>query len=130
VAYWRTRYDWRAEERRLNQFNQYTTVIDGLTVHFIHQRSSNPKALALAVTHGWPGSIAEFTKIIAPLTEPAAHGGTAADAFHVSRCRSRLRVLRQAHRARLWSGKDRRRAGEADGSPGLHPLRRPGRRLG
>jgi len=83
VAYWRTRYDWRAEERRLNQFNQYTTVIDGLTVHFIHQRSSNPKALALAVTHGWPGSIAEFTKIIAPLTEPAAHGGTAADAFHV-----------------------------------------------
>jgi pimeloyl-ACP methyl ester carboxylesterase len=83
VAYWRTRYDWRAEERRLNQFNQYTTVIDGLTVHFIHQRSSSPKALALAVTHGWPGSIAEFTKIIAPLTDPAAHGGTAADAFHV-----------------------------------------------
>ncbi len=83
VTYWRTRYDWRAAERRLNQFNQFTTTIDGLTVHFIHQRSSNPNALALAITHGWPGSIAEFTKVIGPLTDPAAHGGTAADAFHV-----------------------------------------------
>ena len=83
VAYWRTRFDWRAAERRLNQFSQFTTNIDGLDVHFIHQRSSNPNALALAVTHGWPGSIAEFTKIIGPLTDPAAHGGTAADAFHV-----------------------------------------------
>ena len=83
MTYWRTRFDWRAAERRLNQFSQFTTNIDGLDVHFIHQRSSNPNALALAVTHGWPGSIAEFTKIIGPLTDPAAHGGTAADAFHV-----------------------------------------------
>jgi pimeloyl-ACP methyl ester carboxylesterase len=83
VTYWRTTFDWRAAERRLNQFNQFTTNIDGLDIHFIHQRSSNPNALALAVTHGWPGSIAEFTKIIGPLTDPAAHGGSSADAFHV-----------------------------------------------
>ena len=83
VAYWREKFDWRAAERRLNQFDQFTTKIDGLDVHFIHQRSKDPKALPLAVTHGWPGSVAEFTKIIGPLTNPAAHGGSAADAFHV-----------------------------------------------
>jgi pimeloyl-ACP methyl ester carboxylesterase len=83
IAYWRDRFDWRAAERRLNAFDQFTTTIDGLEVHFIHQRSRNPGALPLAVTHGWPGSIAEFSKIIGPLTDPAAHGGQAADAFHV-----------------------------------------------
>jgi len=83
VAYWRDRFDWRAAERRLNQFDQFTTTIDGVEVHFIHQRSKNPGALPLAVTHGWPGSIAEFTKIIGPLTDPSAHGGNAADSFHV-----------------------------------------------
>jgi pimeloyl-ACP methyl ester carboxylesterase len=83
VSYWRDRYDWRAAERRLNQFEQFTTRIDGVEVHFIHQRSKNPNALALAVTHGWPGSVAEFTKIIGPLTDPEAYGGAAADAFHV-----------------------------------------------
>jgi len=83
VAYWRDRFDWRAAERRLNQFEQFTTTIDGLDIHFIHQRSRNPKAMPLAITHGWPGSVAEFTKIIGPLTDPAAHGGRAEDAFHV-----------------------------------------------
>jgi pimeloyl-ACP methyl ester carboxylesterase len=83
VAYWRDTFDWRAAERRLNQFDQFTTNIDGLDIHFIHQRSKDPNALPLAVTHGWPGSIAEFTKVIGPLTNPAAHGGSAADAFHV-----------------------------------------------
>jgi pimeloyl-ACP methyl ester carboxylesterase len=83
VAYWRDRFDWRAAERRLNQFDQFTTNIDGLDVHFIHQRSRNPKALPLVVTHGWPGSVVEFTKIIGPLTDPGAHGGSADDAFHV-----------------------------------------------
>jgi pimeloyl-ACP methyl ester carboxylesterase len=83
VTYWRDRFDWRAAERRLNQFDQFTTNIDGLDIHFIHQRSKNPNALPLAVTHGWPGSIVEFTKVIAPLTDPAAHGGNASDAFHV-----------------------------------------------
>jgi pimeloyl-ACP methyl ester carboxylesterase len=83
VTYWQQTFDWRAAERRLNQFDQFTTNIDGIDVHFIHQRSRNPNALPLAVTHGWPGSVAEFTKIIGPLTDPAAHGGNASDAFHV-----------------------------------------------
>src|SRR5262245_36035181 len=83
VAYWRDKYDWRAAERRLNQFDQFTTNIDGLDIHFVHQRSRNANALPLAVTHGWPGSFVEFTKIIGPLTDPAAHGGNASDSFHV-----------------------------------------------
>jgi pimeloyl-ACP methyl ester carboxylesterase len=83
VAYWRDKYDWRAAERRLNQFDQFTTNIDGVDIHFIHQRSKNPKAMPLAVTHGWPGSVVEFTKIIGLLTDPAAHGGDGNDAFHV-----------------------------------------------
>jgi epoxide hydrolase len=83
ITYWRERFDWRAAERRLNQMEQFTTSIDGLTVHFVHRRSKHLNAFPLLVTHGWPGSIAEFTKIIGPLTDPAAHGGQAADAFHV-----------------------------------------------
>jgi pimeloyl-ACP methyl ester carboxylesterase len=83
VTYWQQTFDWRAAERRLNQFDQFRTNIDGIDVHFIHQRSKNPNAMPLAVTHGWPGSIAEFTEIIGPLTDPAAHGGDANDSFHV-----------------------------------------------
>lgn len=83
VTYWRDRFDWRAAERRLNQFDQFTTTIDGLDIHFLHQRSRNPGALPLVLTHGWPGSVVEFTKIIGPLTDPAAHGGSASDSFHV-----------------------------------------------
>jgi len=83
VTYWRERYDWREAERRLNQFDQFTTRIDGVDIHFIHQRSRNPNALPLAITHGWPGSIVEFTKIIPLLTDPVAHGGTVADSFNV-----------------------------------------------
>jgi pimeloyl-ACP methyl ester carboxylesterase len=83
VAYWREKFDWRAAERRLNQFEQFTTTIDGLDIHFIHQRSRNANAMPLVISHGWPGSIVEFTKIIPLLTDPAAHGGNAADAFHV-----------------------------------------------
>jgi microsomal epoxide hydrolase len=83
VAYWQTRFDWRAQERRLNQLPQYTTNIDGIEIHFVHQRSPVPTAMPLALTHGWPGSIFEFTKIIGPLTDPARHGGQAADAFRV-----------------------------------------------
>ena len=83
VAYWQQKFDWRAAERRLNQFDQFTTTIDGLDIHFIHQRSTNPNAMPIAITHGWPGSIVEFTKIIPLLTDPAAHGGNASDAFHV-----------------------------------------------
>jgi pimeloyl-ACP methyl ester carboxylesterase len=83
VSYWRDRFDWRAQERALNRFEQFTTAIDGLTIHFIHRRAKQPGALPLLITHGWPGSFVEFTKIIGPLTDPAAHGGRAEDAFDV-----------------------------------------------
>jgi len=81
--YWAEDYDWRAREHRLNGFDQYVTEIDGLDIHFIHVRSPHPQAMPLLITHGWPGSVVEFHKVIAPLTDPTAHGGHAADAFHV-----------------------------------------------
>jgi microsomal epoxide hydrolase len=83
ITYWRDSFDWREQERRLNQLPQFKTNIDGIDVHFVHQRSSHPEALPLVLVHGWPGSFIEFTKILAPLTEPARHGGQAGDAFHV-----------------------------------------------
>jgi epoxide hydrolase len=83
VAYWLTTFDWRAQERRLNQLPQYTTTIDGVVIHFVHQRSSQANATPLVMIHGWPGSFFEFTKVIGPLTEPTKYGGNAADAFHV-----------------------------------------------
>jgi len=81
--YWATEYDWRRFESRLNAFPQFVTEIDGLDIHFIHVRSQHEGAMPLIVTHGWPGSIVELLKIIDPLTNPTAHGGSAADAFHV-----------------------------------------------
>ena len=83
VAYWRDEYDWREQERRLNRFDHFKTRIDGLDIHFIHQRAANPDALPLMVIHGWPGSFVEFHKIIEPLTDPASHGGDPADAYHL-----------------------------------------------
>ena len=83
VGYWRDGYDWRAAEARLNQFPQFITEIDGAQVHFLHVRSPEPDARPLILTHGWPGSFAEFLGIVGPLTDPAAHGGDPADAFHV-----------------------------------------------
>ena len=83
TAYWRDLYDWREHEARLNQFPQFTTEIDGQTIHFLHVRSPEPGALPLVLIHSWPGSIAEFMRLIGPLTNPRAHGGDAADAFHV-----------------------------------------------
>jgi microsomal epoxide hydrolase len=83
AEYWRTSYDWRAQEARLNQIPQFTTTIDGATVHFLHARSPEPEALPLVITHGWPGSIVEFLDLIGPLADPRAHGGDPADAFHV-----------------------------------------------
>lgn len=82
-AYWEKEYDWRDREARLNRFPQFKTKIDGLDIHFIHVRSPEPNAVPLIMTHGWPGSIVEFQKVIEPLTNPAAHGGDAKDAFHV-----------------------------------------------
>lgn len=83
VRYWRHDYDWRAAEARLNAWPQFTTEIDGAHVHFAHVRSPEPDATPLIVTHGWPGSIVEFLDVVGPLTDPAAHGGDPADAFHV-----------------------------------------------
>jgi pimeloyl-ACP methyl ester carboxylesterase len=83
AEYWRTSYDWRKYEARLNGFDQFTTTIDGQNVHFLHVRSPEPDAVPLILTHGWPGSIAEFMDIIGPLTDPRANGGDPADAFHV-----------------------------------------------
>jgi epoxide hydrolase len=83
AEYWRTGFDWRAQEAKLNAFPQFTTEIDGQTIHFLHVRSPEPDALPLIMTHGWPGSIAEFMKIIGPLTNPRAHGNDPAAAFHV-----------------------------------------------
>ncbi|MFF3907461.1 epoxide hydrolase family protein [Streptomyces sp. NPDC001848] len=81
--YWLEEYDWHAAEARLNRFPQFTTEIDGLRIHFIHARSPHPDAVPLLMTHGWPSSVAEFHKVIDPLTDPVAFGGSAADAFHV-----------------------------------------------
>jgi pimeloyl-ACP methyl ester carboxylesterase len=81
--YWAERYDWRQTEARLNAFPQSRTEIDGLGIHFLHVRSPQPGAVPLVLTHGWPGSVIEFGKVIGPLTDPAAHGGDPADAFHV-----------------------------------------------
>jgi len=87
-AYWADGYDWRAREARLNDFPQFTTSIgvagcEPLDIHFLHVRSPHDGAMPLVMTHGWPGSIAEFQDVIGPLTDPTAHGGDASDAFHV-----------------------------------------------
>jgi epoxide hydrolase len=83
VRYWRHEYDWRAAEARLNAWPQFTTTIDGANVHFAHIRSPEPEAMPLLITHGWPGSIVEFTSVVGPLSDPQDHGGEAADAFHL-----------------------------------------------
>src|SRR6266436_6760444 len=83
ARYWGTDYNWRTCETKLNALPQFITGIDGLDIHFIHVRSQHEDALPLIVTHGWPGSIIEQTKIIDPLTDPTAHGASAADAFHL-----------------------------------------------
>ena len=79
--YWGETYDWRAREAALNRFPQFRTEIDGLGIHFVHVRSPHDDAFPIVITHGWPGSVVEFQKVIEPLTDPTAHGGDAADAF-------------------------------------------------
>lgn len=83
VTYWLDRYDWRASEAALNALPQFRAAVGGLDIHFIHRRGVGPRPFPLVITHGWPGSIAEFAKIIGPLADPAGHGGDAADAFDV-----------------------------------------------
>jgi pimeloyl-ACP methyl ester carboxylesterase len=82
-GYWAEGYDWRAREATLAAVPQFHTVIDEVDIHFVHVRSPEPSAVPLLLTHGWPGSFLEFVEVLGPLTDPAAHGGDAADAFHV-----------------------------------------------
>jgi pimeloyl-ACP methyl ester carboxylesterase len=82
-GYWSEKYDWRDREARLNAHPQFRTGIDGLGIHFIHERSPHEGAMPLVISHGWPGSIVEFQKVIGPLTNPTEHGGEASDAFHI-----------------------------------------------
>ena len=100
--YWRDGYDWRRCEAALNALPQFRTEIDGLEFQFLHVRSPREDALPVVMTHGWPGSVIEFLKVIGPLSDPEAHGGDASDAFHVV-CPTLpgFRVLRQARRPRL-----------------------------
>ncbi|HKE50011.1 MAG TPA: epoxide hydrolase, partial [Actinomycetes bacterium] len=83
AGYWRSGYDWRAQEARLNAIAQFITTIDGQNIHFLHVRSPEPDALPLLLTHGWPESVAEFLKVIGPLSDPGAHGGNRSDAFEL-----------------------------------------------
>src|SRR5881392_1414321 len=81
--YWENDHDWRKTEAKLNALPQFTTEIDGVDIHFIHVKSSHENALPLIMTHGWPGSVMEMIDSVGPLTDPSAHGGSAADAFHL-----------------------------------------------
>ncbi|WP_069162567.1 epoxide hydrolase family protein [Nocardia altamirensis] len=83
AEYWRDRFDWRAQEAKLNAYDQFTTEVDGQTIHFFHVRSAEAGAVPLLITHGYPGSVVEFLDVIGPLTDPVAYGGDPADAFHV-----------------------------------------------
>jgi epoxide hydrolase len=83
AEYWKSRYDWRVHEAKLNEYPQFTTTIEEQTVHFLHVRSPEPEATPLMLIHGWPGSVVEFLDVIGPLSDPRAHGGDPADAFHL-----------------------------------------------
>jgi len=83
LSYWQEDFDWREQESLLNQFDHFKSEVDGLNMHFIHQRSPNPNAIPLMLVHGWPGSISEFSKIIGPLTDPVSYGGDISDSFHI-----------------------------------------------
>ena len=83
LGYWRDEFDWRAQERRLNGFDHFRTAIDGVDVHFVHQRSEHPDAIPLLMIHGWPGSFFEFAGVVGPLTDPTPHEGDPTDAFHL-----------------------------------------------
>ena len=129
--YWATGHDWRKVEARLNALPQFIIQIDGLDIHFIHVRSRHPDAMPVIITHGWPGSVIEQLKVIAPLTDPTAHGGNAEDAFDVvipslpGHGFSAKPTATGWNPQRIAPGLDR-----ADEEPGLHTLRRAGRRLG
>jgi hypothetical protein len=122
VAYWRDRFDWRAQERRLNRLPQFKTNIDGLDIHFIHVRSKNPGALPLLLLNGWPSTIDEYSKVIGPLTDPARFGGRAEDSGHgyrLRRGRSACRCGCRAHGRTPSHRLRRRRPGRRHGDDGV-----------
>ncbi len=130
-SYWEKDYDWRAREALLNRFPQFRTTIDGVGIHFIHVRSPHAEALPLVMTHGWPGSIVEFQKVIEPLTNPTKHGGTRSGCVprRVS-VAAGLRLLRQTDDDGLERREDRPRVERADAATRLSEVRRARRRLG
>jgi Epoxide hydrolase N terminus len=105
-GYWAEEYDWRATETRLNALQQFRTRIDGLGIHFLHVPSPHAEYLPLVITHGWPGSIIEFLKVIGPLTDPTEHGGEVADGStsSVHRCRATASATSPSGRAGVSSG--------------------------
>ena len=131
ATYWLEKYDWRAREARLNRFAQFKTTIDGLGIHFVHVRSPHADALPLVMTHGWPGSIVEFQKVIEPLTNPTAHrrrcGRRVSRRLPVA---AGLRLLGQTGAQRLERPAHRERMGGADAAARLQAIRRARRRLG
>ena len=131
ARYWATEYDWRKCEAKLNALPHFITEIDGLDIHFIHVRSKHENALPLIVTHGWPGSVIEQLKIIDPLTNPTAHGGSASDAFHlVIPSMPGYGFSGKPTRAGLGAGAHRTRLDRADEAPRIHEIRGARRRLG
>ena len=131
ARYWETEYDWRKVEARLNALPNFMTEIDGLDIHFIHVRSKHENALPLIVTHGWPGSIIEQLKIVDPLTNPTAHGASAADAFDlVIPSMPGYGFSGKPTTDGLGSGPHRARVGRADEAPWIHEVRGTRRRLG
>ncbi len=128
ARYWATDYDWRKVEAKLHALPQFITEIDGLDIHFIHVRSKHENALPLIVNHGWPGSVIEQLKIIDPLTNPTAHGASAAPSG--DSVDAGLRVFRQADHDRLGPRAYRTCLDSADEAPWIHALCGARRRLG
>ena len=131
ARYWAAEYDWRRCEAKLSALPHFMTEIDGLDIHFIHVRSHHENALPVIITHGWPGSVIELLAVIDPLTNPTAHGGSAADAFDVViPSMPGYGYSGKPRRDRLGPGPHRPGLDRADAAPGLHPVRGAGRRLG
>ena len=131
VRYWANEYDWRKVEAKLNSYPNFITEIDGLDIHFIHVRSKHENALPVIVTHGWPGSIIEQLKIIDPLVNPTAHGGSASDAFHVVIPSIPGYGFSGKPTSTGWNPVSHRAGLDGlDEAPWLHAVRRAGRRLG
>ncbi len=130
LRYWQTDYDWRKVEARLNAMPNFITEIDGLDIHFIHVRSKHENGLPLIVTHGWPGSVVEQLKIVEPLTNPTAHGGSASDAFHLVIPSMPGYGFSGKPTATGWGPERRKCLDHADAAPWLRALRRAGWRLG